>query len=356
MIYSNLDTQKPMLSAVIGQKPKVCPIWLMRQAGRYLPEYMSVREKHDTLTMFSTPKIAAEITMQPLRRFDLNAAILYADILLIPHAAGMGLSFVKGEGPVFSRTVRNEDELNFFLKSTENLEKTIEKTNYISETLSLVKPQLSPSVALIGFAGAPWTVASYLMEGGSAHGEFTWSKKILHQKPKIISALLDRIADLTIHYLNMQINAGVEIVQLFESWSGALSPSDYKEHILPSTQKIISAVRSKCPVIHFLGEGGGLVHLVSENEKLSPQVFGVDWRQDLKQVSKALPSLCLQGNLDPSVCNAPPEKIKTRVHEIMAVGRNHPGGFIFNVGHGLRPGTSVEGVQCVIDSVREFVG
>ena len=206
-------SEKALLVAARGGKPSRTPLWLMRQAGRYLPEYRAVREKHDTLTMFTTPTIAADITLQPLRRFDLEAAIVYADILLIPHALGLGLHFVTGEGPKFERTIRTREDVEWLRRQAADPEAVVGRCGYLAETLTRVKSGLAPHQTLIGFCGAPWTVASYMIEGGSAHGEFFHSKMLMLREPALFAELMDVVTDISIRYLRMQVDAGAEILQ-----------------------------------------------------------------------------------------------------------------------------------------------
>ena len=341
---------KALIQAAKGLKPARTPLWLMRQAGRYLPEYREVRTKHDTLTMFQTPSIAAEITMQPLRRFDLDAAIIYADILLIPAALNLGLTFVTGEGPKFSRTIRSAEDLNWLQKQAENKAQIISKLNYVAETVDRTKAMLPAHASLIGFAGAPWTVASYMIEGGSAGGEFFESKLLMFKSPEVLHGLLSIITDITIDYLNMQVDAGAEILQLFESWGGALTPQQYSEFCAPYSARILKALQPRVPVIHFVGEGAGILEEVLT---VPTNVLGVDWRQDLSRVSKRTESLniALQGNLDPLLLYAPQAEMEKQAQKILEAGRAHKGGFIFNLGHGIRLTTPVERVGQLVDLV-----
>lgn len=341
---------KPLLVAARGGKPAHTPLWLMRQAGRYLPEYRALREKSDTLTMFRTPVIATEITLQPLRRFPLDAAIVYADILLLPDALGLGLSFVAGEGPKFARVVRDEESLAWLRKQASDPAKIRERLSYVGETLSRVKEGLSPTTALIGFAGAPWTVASYMMEGGSAGGEFVESKKVMFERPEVLKGLLAVLTDLTIDYLHMQVDAGAEILQLFESWGGALTPAQYAEFALPCSRRILEALSPRVPFIHFVGEGAGLTHL---SLSAGGHIYGVDWRQDLSRVSALAREhgMGVQGNLDPMLLFAPQNLMCEAATEIVRAGRAHAPGFIFNLGHGIRQHTPVENVAALVKHV-----
>lgn len=348
-------TNKPLLLAAQGQRPAHIPQWLMRQAGRYLPEYRAIRSQNDTLTMFKTPRIAAEITLQPLRRFPaLDAAIVYADILLIPDALGLGLQFVQGEGPVFSRPIRSESDVQWLEEQASNTNAIMAKLDYLNETLQMVKEQLAPEVTLIGFAGAPWTVASYMLEGQSAHGEFYTSKMFMLQHPSLFERVMTVVTKLTITYLERQVKAGAEIIQLFESWGGALTPSQYARFCLPFSKQIITALKPKVPVIHFVGESSGLLPEVLTTDA---DVLGVDWRQDLSRVAASARGKvrALQGNLDPLVLHASQHELQSALEKILSAGCDlNDLGYIFNLGHGIRQTTPVENVAFVTDFVRKF--
>lgn len=348
-------TPKPLLQAAQGNKPKHTPQWLMRQAGRYLPEYKAIRAQHNTLSMFKTPSIASEITLQPLRRFPhLDAAIVYADILLIPDALGLGLQFVQGEGPVFARPIRSESDVQWLEEQAADTDKILGELSYLNETLQLVKAQLAPEVTLIGFAGAPWTVASYMIEGQSAHGEFFHSKLFMLQHPSLFERVMKVLTRLTIAYLERQVQSGAEILQLFESWGGALTPDQYARFCAPYSKQIITALKPKVPVIHFVGESAGILDEVLNTEC---NVLGVDWRQSLAAVGERSTGKvqALQGNLDPLVLHASQRELQIALEGILSAGTNLPNlGYIFNLGHGIRQTTPVENVKFVTEFVRKF--
>lgn len=346
-------TSKPMLMAARGLKPPHTPQWLMRQAGRYLPEYRAIRAQNDTLSMFRTPRIASEITLQPLRRFpSLDAAIVYADILLIPDALGLGLQFVQGEGPVFSRPIRSESDVQWLEDQASDTDAVLRRVDYLYETLQLVKKQLAPEVTLIGFAGAPWTVASYMLEGHSAHGEFHVSKLFMLQHPSLFERVMNVITRLTIAYLNRQVDVGAEIIQLFESWGGALTPAQYARFCAPFSQQITSALRPRCPVIHFVGESAGILHEVL---KVEADVLGVDWRQDVSRAAAQARGhvKAVQGNLDPLILHASQRELQNALEGVLGAGQGLKDlGYIFNLGHGIRQTTPVENVAFLTDFVR----
>jgi uroporphyrinogen decarboxylase len=349
------NSSKALLLEASGKRAHHTPLWLMRQAGRYLPEYMAIRAKHDTLTMFKTPAIAADITLQPLRRFALDAAIIYADILLIPDALGLGLEFVAGEGPRFKKTIRNESNLAWLKTQFTDVASIVERLSYVMEALEIVKGKLPQGVTLIGFAGAPWTVASYIIEGGSAQGEFLESKKLMFHAPEVLHGILEIVTEISIAYLHAQVKAGAEIVQLFESWGGALTPSQYETFAAPYAQRILDAMKGHVPTIHFVGESAGILNEVL---KVKSDVFGVDWRQDLERVKGVVAPLgrCLQGNLDPLLMLAPQATIAKNLEPILRAGRSYEHGYIFNLGHGINRTTPVENVEFVVNFVHSFKG
>lgn len=326
----------------------------MRQAGRYLPEYRAIRKKYNTLEMFKTPAIATEITLQPLKRYELDGAILYADILLIPDALGLELSFVEKEGPRFAKTIRSEECLNQIIPNIENMDNFINKLSYVGETLERVKEQLSPSTTLLGFAGAPFTVASYMIEGGSStKGEFFECKKLMFTQPATFHKLMHLLTEATIAYLKMQIKSGAEVIQLFESWSGALAPDQFREFCLPYTKKIVTEIKKSTPVISFFGQGAGLL---CEALEVNPNVHSVDWRQNLSVVSKYFSNtgIALQGNLDPLLLYAPKELLKEKIENCLKIGSSHPHGYIFNLGHGCTQNTPIENVEYLVRTIKDY--
>lgn len=361
---------KSLLNAAQGIPQKKIPLWFMRQAGRYLPEYREIRKTHDTLTMFKTPAIASEITLQPLRRFNLDGAILYADILLIPDALGVGLKFVTGEGPKIAHTIRSASDLKH-LQDAENIPKLIERLSYVGETLSQVIPKLDEHVTMLGFAGAPFTVASYMVEGGSgSKNEFHEIKKLIATEPTTVHTLMDILTNITIAYLQMQIQSGAEVLQLFESWSGVLNSNEYAEFCLPYVAKIIKAIKPQVPVILYLGTSAHLVdQVIALNEDSIPNVLSVDHHLQLSVVSnkiiianylhneksqhlnESLKKIALQGNLDPNLLFATKAEIEPAVKACLDAGQKHPYGYIFNLGHGINQHTPIENVEYVVELV-----
>jgi uroporphyrinogen decarboxylase len=334
-----------ILRAARRQPTAVTPVWLMRQAGRYLPEYRALRERHGFLELCRTPAAAAEVTLQPVRRFPVDAAILFADILLIVEPLDVGLEFARGEGPVIHRPVRSEADV-VRLKPID-VESSV---GSVFETVRLVRQALSPSVALIGFAGAPFTVASYVVEGGAAR-DFVHTKRLMYEAPAAWHRLMEVLADATATYLNGQIDAGAQAVQLFDSWVGALAPDDYRAYVLPHTRAVIRALRAGTPVIHF---GTGTATLLPLMREAGGDVIGLDWRVDLDRGWAAVGhDVGVQGNLDPAMLLAKPAVFRERVKAILARAGGRPG-HIFNLGHGVHQATPVEHVQALVDMVHEM--
>jgi uroporphyrinogen decarboxylase len=334
-----------ILRAARREPTPVTPVWLMRQAGRYLPEYRAMRERQGFLELCRTPEAAAEVTLQPVRRFALDAAILFADILLIVEPLGVGLEFARGEGPVIHRPVRSEADVARL--EPIDVESSV---GSVFETVRLVRRALPPSVALIGFAGAPFTVASYVVEGGASR-DFLWTKRLMYEAPAAWHRLMDVLAGATAAYLNGQIDAGAQAVQLFDSWVGALAPDDYRECVLPHTRAVIRALRPGTPVIHF---GTGTAALLPLMREAGGDVIGLDWRVDLDRGWAAVgPDVAVQGNLDPAALLARPAVFRERVQAILARAAGRPG-HIFNLGHGVHQSTPVEHVQALVDMVHEL--
>jgi uroporphyrinogen decarboxylase len=334
-----------ILRAARRQATPVTPVWLMRQAGRYLPEYRALRARHGFLELCRTPEAAAEVTLQPVRRFAVDAAILFADILLIVEPLGVGLEFAKGEGPVIHRPVRAEADVAA-LKPID----VASSVGTVFETVRLVRRALPPAVALIGFAGAPFTVASYVVEGGSSR-DYLHTKRLMYEAPAAWHRLMGVLAEATATYLNGQIDAGAHMVQLFDSWVGALAPDDYRTYVLPHTRAVVRALRPGTPVIHF---GTGTATLLPLMREAGGDVIGLDWRVDLDRGWAAVGhDVGVQGNLDPAVLLASPAAIRERVKTILARAGGRPG-HVFNLGHGVHQSTPVEHVQALVDMVHEL--
>src|SRR2546427_2013855 len=335
----------PFLLACRRQPTSVTPIWFMRQAGRYMPEYRALRARHGFLELCRNPQAAAEVTLQPVRRLGVDAAILFADILLLVEPLGVGLEFAAGEGPVIHRPVRSEADVAR-LKPID-VESSV---GSVFETVRLVRRELSPAVALIGFAGAPFTVASYVVEGGASR-DYLHTKRLMYEAPAAWHRLMDVLADATATYLNGQIDAGAQAVQLFDSWIGTLAPDDYRAYVLPHTRAVIRALRPGVPVIHF---GTGTATLLPLMREAGGDVIGLDWRVPLDAGWSAVGhDVGVQGNLDPAALLARPAVFRERVKAILARAGGRPG-HIFNLGHGVHQQTPVEHVQALVEMVHEL--
>ncbi|MBI5563009.1 MAG: uroporphyrinogen decarboxylase [Deltaproteobacteria bacterium] len=323
------------------------PVWLMRQAGRYMKEYMAIRERHTFLEMCRTPEIACEVTMQPVRAFEIDAAIIFADILLPLPGMGINLEFAKGEGPVIANPVRTRAAIDAV-----RLINPEQDVPYLLRAIKMVKAELNGKVPLIGFSGAPFTLASYIIEGEGSRN-YVHAKTLMYSDPGAWAALMDKISDVIIAYLNAQIDAGAEVVQLFDSWVGCLSPGDFEKYALPYTKKVIAGIKKTVPVINFGTNTGTYLHLVKQG---GGDVIGVDWRVRLDEAWRTIGyDRAIQGNLDPVVLFGPVSEIRRRVKEIIAMAEGRPG-HIFNLGHGIVLGTPVDNVRAVVDAVHEFSG
>jgi uroporphyrinogen decarboxylase len=335
----------PLLHAARREPTSFTPIWLMRQAGRYLPEYRAMRERFDFLDLCKNPNAAAEVTLQPIDRLGVDAAILFADILLIVEPLGVGLEFARGEGPVIHRPVRSEDAVAR-LKPID-VESAVP---FVFETVRIVRRALQDRVPLIGFAGAPFTVASYLVEGGPSR-DYLHTKRLMYEEPAAWRRLMEILADALARYLNGQIEAGAQAVQLFDSWVGVLSPDDYRVFVLPHTQAVIRALTPGVPVIHF---GTGTAALLPAMREAGGDVIGLDWRVDLDTAWATVGhDVAVQGNLDPAALLAPLAVMREKAKAILARAGGRPG-HIFNLGHGVLPQTPAFHVKALVDLVHEL--
>jgi uroporphyrinogen decarboxylase len=317
----------------------------MRQAGRYMPAYRAVRARHGFLDLCKNPEAAAEVTLQPVEELGVDAAILFADILLIVEPMGVGLEFAKGEGPVIHRPVRSAAALAQLRPI--DVESDL---GFVFETVRRVRRALAPDLPLIGFAGAPFTVASYLIEGGPSR-DYRHTKSLMYGEPETWHRLMAILVEVTGRYLGGQIRAGAQAVQLFDSWVGVLAPDDYRRFVLPHSRALIRAVPEGTPLIHF---GTGTAALLPSMREAGGDVIGLDWRVDLDAAWRAVGhDVAVQGNLDPVVLFAGLTAIRERVRAILgrAEGR---AGHIFNLGHGILPETPVEHVKALVDMVHEL--
>ena len=323
------------------------PVWFMRQAGRYMAEYQAIRKNHSILDVCKTPELAAEVTLQPIERFPLDAAIIFADILLPLEPMGLNLSFVEEKGPVIANPVRSSDDVDR-LRIVDG-----SAFGFSHDAVALTLKQLAGRVPLIGFAGGPFTLASYAIEGGSSRSYVT-TKRFMYSQPKQWHALLEKFADVVTNYLLVQIGAGAQAIQLFDSWVGCLAPGDFEEYALPHVTRIIDQLRSKgIPIIYF---GTGTSTLLPLMKKACSDVVGLDWHVELDEAWARLGyDVAVQGNLDPVVLYAPVAEIDRRVKDILRRANQRPG-HIFNLGHGILPQTPVEHVDAAIASVHKYGG
>jgi uroporphyrinogen decarboxylase len=316
----------------------------MRQAGRYMAEYRAIRAKASLLEICHRPELACEVTLQPVEALGVDAAILFADILLPFEPLGLGLSFSAGEGPVIAKPIRKKEDVTRLpqLEPERDL-------GYVLDAIRLIAKALNGTVPLIGFAGAPFTLASYAIEGGATRN-FVETKKLMYHDPETWHALLDRLAAMVGNYLAAQGRAGAEVVQLFDSWVGCLSPDDYRRYVLPHSRKAISLAREAgIPVIHFGTDTANFLNAMAE---AGGDIIGADWRIPLDDAWKHFPDRGIQGNLDPCALFAPLPELKKRVDDILSRAAGRPG-HIFNLGHGILPNTDPDRVRAVVDMVHE---
>ncbi len=334
----------PMLRACRREHASYTPIWLMRQAGRYMPEYRRVRDHHEFVEMCTRPELAAEVTVAAVQRLDVDAAIIFADILLPLIPMEVGLHYEKGGGPMVDRPIRNASDLER-VPSVD-----VSALSFVGEAIRMVDRAIGARTPIIGFAGAPFTLASYLIEGGASR-QYQATKMLMYNDPDTWHRLMDRLARFTIDYLNMQVASGASIVQLFDSWVGSLGPDDYRRFVLPHTAKIIAGIEPGIPVIHFGTVTGTLLELMRE---AGGDVIGLDWRVDLAKAWARLGyDVAVQGNLDPIALFAEVDEIRSRAGAILQRAAHRPG-HIFNLGHGILPETPVDHVIALVDAVHEM--
>ena len=340
------------INALLRQPVDKTPVWLMRQAGRYLPEYRALREKTpDFMEFCRTPELTAQATLQPLARFDLDAAILFSDILVVPAAMGMTVQFIKGDGPHFPQPLRSHQDV----KQLQTGAQTLDRLNYVFDTIPLIQRNMPRPVPLIGFAGSPWTCASYMVEGGSSKN-FAVIKELLYREPRVLHDLLERVTAVTTAYLNAQIAVGVQTVMLFDTWGGALSHTDYPVFSLHYLQQIAAGLTrhsNGCPVpvIFFTKGGGQWLDLMASS---GCHALGLDWTTSLRDARRQVgDKVALQGNLDPCLLLAEPAQIEQAVQSICA-DYGSGTGHIFNLGHGVLPQTPPDNVRVLVDSVHHF--
>jgi uroporphyrinogen decarboxylase len=339
------------INALLKKEVKRTPIWVMRQAGRYLPEYRSIREKAGSfLSLCKSSELACEVTLQPLERFDLDAAILFSDILTIPDAMGLGLHFIEGEGPRFSKPLSNLIDIERLTKPDVG-----DKLTYVFDAVSIIKKNLKNRAPLIGFSGSPWTLATYMVEGGSSKN-FSKVKTLMFQNPSHMHQLLDILADTVIDYLNAQIEAGADSVMIFDTWGGLLNEQCYENFSLQYMTKIVDDLHRNyegktIPVTLFTKGGSAWLEQIAAS---GCDGIGLDWTIELGEAERRVGSqVALQGNLDPSVLYASPEVIVSEVKKVLNQFKGKTG-HVFNLGHGIMPDVDPENMKILVDAVHTY--
>ena len=336
------------LRALLREPVDRTPLWMMRQAGRYLPEYREIRaEAGSFMNLCTNPELACEVTLQPLRRYAMDAAILFSDILTVPDALGLGLYFSEGEGPRFERPISTAAEINALDPA-----RAASELGYVMDAVSLIRKELKGSIPLIGFAGSPWTLATYMVEGGSSK-DFAKVKSLAFNEPELMHQLLSKLATSVAAYLTEQIHSGAQAVQIFDTWGGALSHNAYREFSLRYMTEIIEqlpreADGRKVPVIVFTKGGGQWLEAIAD---CGADAVGLDWTTDIGAARERVGDrVCLQGNMDPTLLNASPERIREEVAQILT-SFGEGSGHVFNLGHGITPGINPDHVAAMVDAV-----
>ncbi len=340
------------LNALLQQPVDRTPVWMMRQAGRYLPEYRATRAiAGDFVSLMKNPELACEVTMQPLRRYPIDAAILFSDILTIPDAMGLGLYFETGEGPKFKSPIQNVADVNKI-----GIPDPEQDLGYVMDAVRTIRKELNGTVPLIGFSGSPWTLATYMVEGSSTK-TFSKIKGMMYSDPKLMHQLLDKVAESVTSYLNAQIAAGAQSVMIFDTWGGVLTPRDYKDFSLNYMSKIIDGLTRenegrKVPVTLFTKNGGQWLEMMAET---GCDALGLDWTINIAEAKRRVgDKVALQGNMDPAMLYATPERIQQEVKTILADYGDSGTGHVFNLGHGITPDVSPENAGVFFESVVEY--
>lgn len=337
--------ESAFMKACRREKTPYTPVWLMRQAGRYQAEFREIRSKVGLLELCKTPELAAQVTVHAVNQLEVDAAIIFADILLPLDAFGNGLDYVKGEGPVIARPVRTAADIDKLPRLDAR-----EAFSYVLEAIRITRRELPANVPLIGFAGAPFTMASYLIEGGSSRN-YENTKTLMYCQSESWHKLLSHIVDLSVDYLNAQADAGAQALQIFDSWVGALSVDDYMDYVFPHAKRLIAGLTPGVPVIHF---GTGTACLLEAMRDAGGDVIGVDWRMNMKEARRRLGNeVAIQGNMDPVALLADRETIRRKAEGILRDMVGDPG-HIFNLGHGVLPPTSVDNAKFLVDLVHRF--
>ena len=336
------------LRALRREPVDATPIWVMRQAGRYLPEYRATRKRAgDFLTLCKTPELACEVTLQPLARYPLDAAIVFSDILTIPDAMGLGLSLEEGLGPRFARPLRSARDIHNLVCPDPEVE-----LRYVGDAIRLIKRELADKVPLIGFCGSPWTLATYMIEGGSGH-DFKLVKQFLYDDPQLLHDLLKILAEASTSYLQAQIAAGADAIMIFDTWGGVLTTPSYEAFSLNYMKQIVAGLDSSVPIIVFT-KGGGM--WLENCAQIGCSALGLDWSVDINKARQRVGDrVALQGNLDPAILRARPDVIIEHTQAVLDAYGPHPG-HIFNLGHGITPDINPEHVGVLVDTVHSYSG
>ena len=344
-------TNDTFLRALLREPVDYTPVWMMRQAGRYLPEYRATRARAGSfMDLCKNPELACEVTLQPLERFPLDAAILFSDILTVPDAMGLGLYFSEGEGPHFERPVRSAADIERLPVPDPEGE-----LRYVMEAVSTIRQALDGRVPLIGFSGSPWTLATYMVEGGGSK-TYRHTKTLLFDRPELLHRLLGRVADAVTLYLNAQIARGAQAVMIFDTWGGALAPANYREFSLAYMERVVQGLSRasegrRVPSILFTKNGGQWLHWMAQS---GCDALGVDWTMDLADARRAVgDQVALQGNLDPCVLYASPDRIRAEVASVLA-SYGSGSGHVFNLGHGIHPDVEPDHAAALVDAVHEL--
>ncbi|MBS3819055.1 uroporphyrinogen decarboxylase [bacterium] len=339
--------EKSLLNVIKGKEVKRIPVWIMRQAGRYLPAYQKLRKKYDFLTLCQTPELAAEVTLQPVEILDVDAAILFSDILIPCLSLGFQVQFVEGKGPVVHNPVTSVEDIRNL-----NPDYSSRELESLSQTVKFINQQLPPEKALIGFTAAPFSLACYLIEGASSKN-FLQVKSFLYDHTPSYRLLMEKVSEILFVYLKTQAEAGAEVLQLFDTWGGILSPSDFEKYVFPFLNKLIREVKKEysLPLIYFMKGSGGFLSILKH---LPVEVMSIDWTLDLERASESLEDrFVLQGNLDPAVLLSRREIIREKTTEILQKGKKVKG-HIFNLGHGILPSTPVAHARYLVETVHNF--
>lgn len=341
------NVDPPFLAAAFGRPAVHTPVWFMRQAGRSLPEYRAVRGPGSILDAIARPETAAEITMQPVRRHGVDAAVLYSDIVVPIHAVGFGIDVAPGTGPVAEHPLRSTADL----KRLRPLEPS--DVDHVAATVDILIDELPPTVPLLAFAGAPFTLASYLIEGAPSR-TYRHTKAMMHTDESLWHAVLDRLAGSAIEFISVQITHGARAFQLFDSWAGSLSAADYRRFVLPHSTRVFSELSARHPDVPGIHFGIGCDHLLESMHDAGPQVLGLDWRTSIQGARQRIdPKLVVQGNLDPALVLAGRTPALAGAHAVLADNAGHPG-HIFNLGHGVQPDSDPEVLTAVVELVHEI--